>query len=222
MPEFATKKRNPAPARRRSLAMHAGQCTICRHPLRTEIERAFLDWRGPRDIAREYGLGSHTTLYRHAHALGLFQHRERTLRFALGRLIEQVGDVRPTAASIVSAIRLMAKLNARGESVEEIDSSESPSLPDISPAKAIEDDASGDAAPGKIREAASPVRSPAAQALPPAPVQAVESASAAPRAKPTPVNGKPETKKQDAKDDYHGPPIAFAQSAGPRRKFFWR
>jgi hypothetical protein len=134
MPEFAVRKRSPAPAlsRRPSLAMHAGQCTICRHPQRADLEREFLDWRSPRDIAREYGLGSHTTVYRHAHALGLFDRRHRTLRFALGRLIEQVGDVKPTAASIVSAIRLLAKLNTRQKWTEEADDSQAEDAPDSS------------------------------------------------------------------------------------------
>jgi hypothetical protein len=202
MPEFATKDRTPPPAhpRRPGIAMHAGQCTICRHPQRAEIDRAFLDWRGPREIAREYDLGSHTTVYRHAHALGLFERRQRTSRFALGRLIKQSSHVKPTAASIVSAIRLMAKLNRRGKQVEETNS-RTHDLPGVPPPNSSagakpESNPSGSAVPA------------VAQALLPVPAR-------------TASNGEPE--KQGPNDEYNGPPIAFAQNAGPRgRKFFWR
>jgi hypothetical protein len=127
---FTTRERSEvdALALRPKLAKHSGKCGICRHPRRVEIERDFLDWVGPREIAREYDLGSHTTVYRHAHALGLFEQRQRTWPLALGRLIEQVGEVKPTAASIVSAIRLLAKINARGEYVEETEDAEGEDL----------------------------------------------------------------------------------------------
>jgi hypothetical protein len=134
MPESAANTRNPAFARSRtrrpSLAMHSSQCSICRHPERAEIERAFLDWTSPGQIARDFDLGCRTTVYRHAHALGLFARRERSLRFALGRLIERVDEVKPTATSIVSAIRLMAKLNARRDRDEEPSETELQDLPD--------------------------------------------------------------------------------------------
>jgi hypothetical protein len=122
MPGCAAQKRNtdPAPSRRPALSMHAGQCTICRHPRRAEIERAFLDCRGAQEIARDHGLGSHSTVYRHAHALGLFERRSRTLWLALGRLIEQAGNRKLTVASIASAICLTAKPYTREKRVEEM------------------------------------------------------------------------------------------------------
>jgi hypothetical protein len=95
--------------------LHRGKCTICRHPQRAEIERAFVDWTSPREIARTFGLRSHTTVYRHAHARHLFEHRRRNLHVALGRIVERVADVEPTAANVLAAIALMAKINARGE-----------------------------------------------------------------------------------------------------------
>lgn len=95
--------------------LHRGKCTICRHPQRVEIERAFVDWTSAREIARAFGLRSHTTVYRHAHARHLFEHRRRNLHMALGRVVERVGEVEPTAGNVIAAIALMAKINARGE-----------------------------------------------------------------------------------------------------------
>jgi hypothetical protein len=194
-------------ARRRSLAMHSSQCTVCRHPQRAEIERDFLDWIGPRKIAREYGLSSHTTLYRHAHALGLFHRRRHTLQFALSRLIEQVDDVKPTAASIISAIRLMTKLNARSEYAEETETGEAAEMP---------------AAPAPETEAATKaIARPA-----PAPAQPPAAASVGGNAKSARASGEEEKPKPGAEPgaekEYNGPPIAFAQNAGPRRRFLWR
>jgi hypothetical protein len=123
MPEIALRKRPtaPAPSRQPSLAMHAGQCSICRHARRAEIETAFLAWRGPRAIADDYGLGSHTTVYRHAHALGLFARRERALQFALrlSQLIDRAGDWESTETDIRSAMRLLARRRARGVFIDE-------------------------------------------------------------------------------------------------------
>jgi hypothetical protein len=196
-------------ARRRSLAMHSSQCTICRHPQRAEIERDFLDWLGPRKIAREYGLSSQSTLYRHAHALGLFHRRRHTLQFALGRLIEQVDDVKPTAASIISAIRLMTKLNAQTVYAEETETREAAEMPAaVAPETETARKAVSKAAPAPVH------------AQPPA----AESADAdAKRARATGEEEKPKPDAEPgAEKEYNGPPIAFAQNAGPRRRFLWR
>jgi hypothetical protein len=95
--------------------LHAAKCTICRHPQRAEIERAFVDWESPREIAQFFGLRSHTTVYRHARARGLFELRRRNLHFGLGRIAEQVAEVKPSAANVIAAFVAMAKINARGE-----------------------------------------------------------------------------------------------------------
>lgn len=95
--------------------LHAGKCTICRHAQRAEIERAFVDWESPREIAQFFGLRSHTTVYRHARARGLFELRRRNLHFGLGRIAEHVAEVKPSAANVIAAFVAMAKINARGE-----------------------------------------------------------------------------------------------------------
>lgn len=42
-------------------------------------------------------------VYRHAHAFGLFTKRDRNIRAALTRIMEQAGEVEVSAASIVDA-----------------------------------------------------------------------------------------------------------------------
>ncbi len=96
-----------------TLRRHRAQCQICRHPDCAEIEQEFLDWTTPREIAETYHLGSYRTVYRHAHALGLFEARGATLRFALDRLIEHVSQVTPTAAVVLAAIRLAHQIDQK-------------------------------------------------------------------------------------------------------------
>jgi hypothetical protein len=116
MPESITTMGIPAAARRPKLSMHAGQCTICRHPFRREIERDFLQWKGPRAIAREYQISSHTVIYRHAHALGLFARRQRALEavLRLSLCIQELDGTLPLEGAIIWALRHLAKTKSRG------------------------------------------------------------------------------------------------------------
>ena len=97
---------------------HEPRCKICSHPRREEIEAQFTGWISPADIARDFKLGDRSSVYRHAHATGLFAKRDRNVRAGLGRLIERIDYVKPTASAIVQAIALLARINARGELVE--------------------------------------------------------------------------------------------------------
>lgn len=116
MPRAARQKSSPdGPLAGPDPHLHRGKCTICRHPRRIEIEQAFVDWTSPREIARMFGLRSHTTIYRHAHARNLFEHRRHNVLVALGRIIEHVDEVQPSAGNVIAAVALMAKINARGE-----------------------------------------------------------------------------------------------------------
>jgi hypothetical protein len=58
-----------------------------------EIETDFIAWSSPAAIAKEYGLSDRSSIYRHAHALGLFAKRQRNVRAALERIIEKAGEV---------------------------------------------------------------------------------------------------------------------------------
>ncbi len=97
---------------------HAAECKICAHAEREEIERDFINWRSPASIAKHYKLGNRATVYRHAHALGLFPKRQRNVRAALEKIIERAGEVDVNAAAVVSAVTAYARLNSRGELVE--------------------------------------------------------------------------------------------------------
>jgi hypothetical protein len=94
---------------------HSRKCNVCCHPDRDAIEQAFLRWRSPDQIALDYGIADHSSVYRHVHATGLFARRRATLRLALEPLIEQACEVRVTAGAIVSAVRLYAQINDAGE-----------------------------------------------------------------------------------------------------------
>ena len=54
------------------LGRYSRNCSVCSHQSREEIEREFINWTGPKAIAKEFGLRDRTAIYRHAHALGLF------------------------------------------------------------------------------------------------------------------------------------------------------
>jgi len=97
---------------------HAAECKICSHPRRDEIEREFVNWRSPASITKLYKLGNRASVYRHAHALGLFPKRQRNVRAALEKIIEQAGDVEVNAAAVVSAVTAYARINSRGEMIE--------------------------------------------------------------------------------------------------------
>jgi hypothetical protein len=98
------------------LAMHHARCRICRHPEREEIEREFLDWVSPREIAERWKIASYRAIYRHAQAVGLQEQRRRNRQGALDCIIEHVGEVTVTASAVVAAIRLGAKLEREAES----------------------------------------------------------------------------------------------------------
>ena len=70
------------------------------------------------DIVIAYGLADRSSVYRHAHALGLFAKRQRNLRAALEKIIEKAGEVKVNAAAVVSAVSAYARINAAGQWVE--------------------------------------------------------------------------------------------------------
>ena len=101
-----------------NLGRHRRACTVCKHPDCAEIETAFVAWESAASISAQYGIADRSTVYRHAHALGLFEKRRRNIRAALERIIEKAGDVDVTASAVVSAVQAYAKINAAGEWIE--------------------------------------------------------------------------------------------------------
>jgi len=101
-----------------SVGRHAAECKICSHEHREEIERDFVNWRSPASIAKQFGLRNRSTVYRHAHALGLFSKRQRNVRAALEKIIERAGEVEVNATAVVSAVAAYARINVAGQWVE--------------------------------------------------------------------------------------------------------
>ena len=104
-----------------SLGRHSRNCSICDNQRREEIEREFINWTGPKAIAREFGLRDRTAIYRHAHALDLFSKRQRNIRAALEKIIEKAGEVEVTAAAVVAAVQAYGRLNAQGQWIDRVE-----------------------------------------------------------------------------------------------------
>jgi hypothetical protein len=101
-----------------NLGRHKRNCSICCHPKVTEIDADFISWRSPVAIAQEYSLADRTSVYRHAHALGLFPKRQRNVRAALEKIIEKAGEVDVTAPAVVAAVQAYSKINTAGQWVD--------------------------------------------------------------------------------------------------------
>ena len=63
-------------------------------------------------------MADRASVYRHAHALGLFLKRQRNIRAALERIIEHAGEVEVTASGVVSAVQAYSKINAAGQWIQ--------------------------------------------------------------------------------------------------------
>jgi hypothetical protein len=100
------------------LVQHQRRCAVCKHPEREAIEEAFLQWRNVFGIATEFGLPNRSSVYRHAHAFGLFPRRQARLRFALEHVIEGAESVQPNASAVVDAVRAYAHLDDSGRWIE--------------------------------------------------------------------------------------------------------
>ncbi len=95
---------------------HSRRCAICGHPDRDAIEADFVRWRSPDQIVRDYQLsGGRTSLYRHVHAVGLYQRRKQEMGRVLESILESVDICTPdTFDVIIRAARLYAHLDAHG------------------------------------------------------------------------------------------------------------
>jgi hypothetical protein len=82
---------------------HARRCLVRRHPARATIEAAFLQWRSPRLIALQYKLACANSIYRHAHATGLYALRRFKLLCAAERVAERLDGLDPNADAVIRA-----------------------------------------------------------------------------------------------------------------------
>jgi len=106
------------PEQQPNLARHRRNCSVCAHTKLAEIESDFISWRSPAAIAQDYGLADRASVYRHAHAFGLFPKRQRNVRAALEKIIERVGEVDVTAPAVVAAVQAYSKINAAGQWID--------------------------------------------------------------------------------------------------------
>ncbi len=97
------------------LEHHQTQCGICGSEHQEEIEEAFINWESVDTIARGFSI-PRRTVYRHAHATGLFAKRDRNIRRALGLIIHRADKVRDVSAdSVIRAAKTLAHINEHGE-----------------------------------------------------------------------------------------------------------
>jgi hypothetical protein len=98
-----------------SLAMHEAHCMICYSKCREEMDELFVNWHNVSELAREYNT-PRRTVYRHAHATGLFPIRDRNLRRSSGLIIHRAETAQGvTADSVIRAVRTLAHINETGE-----------------------------------------------------------------------------------------------------------
>jgi len=103
---------------RRVPERHSRKCTVCNHPEREAIEEDFIHWHSPINIARRFNIEYDSSIYRHAHALGLFRLRKQNLRFVLENLMDRVDRVSITADSIIRAVMIYERIDERGKWIE--------------------------------------------------------------------------------------------------------
>jgi hypothetical protein len=102
-----------------SLGRHEHHCTVCLHPQRLEIEEEWVGWGNTSRIAKQYHV-SRDSVYRHARALDLFSKRQRNIRKALERVIEQAESVEVNASALVAAVTAYSKINNSGQWIERV------------------------------------------------------------------------------------------------------
>ncbi len=94
---------------------HSRRCAVCSHPDRDAIEGEFIRWRSPKNIVRNHKIADASSLYRHAHATGLFARRRREFARVLEDILEIVEESSlDTADVIIRAARLYARLDENG------------------------------------------------------------------------------------------------------------
>jgi len=98
---------------------HSRLCCVCSHPDRETIDGDFIRWRSPELIAKEFKIADRASIYRHAHATGLFAWRKRELGRVLEGILESAEHI-PLESSdvLVRAARLYSHLDDNGRWLE--------------------------------------------------------------------------------------------------------
>jgi hypothetical protein len=94
---------------------HSLRCVICAHPDRDAIEGDFVRWRSPVKIAEDYQIADRSSIYRHAHATGLFARRQQEVARVMEQYLELVDHSSATQFDTVTrAVRVYAHLGDDG------------------------------------------------------------------------------------------------------------
>jgi hypothetical protein len=99
------------------LRRHESQCTICSHPLRLDIEDAWVNWGNTTLLAKDYGV-SRDALYRHMHAVGLYQERQKKRKRLYENILERADITQFTGGNLVAVLKGYAALCAQEEDGE--------------------------------------------------------------------------------------------------------
>ena len=95
---------------------HSRKCQICNHPEIEDIEDEFINWASARWIKKAFKLNGESTIYRHARATGLDAVRRENLSMVVEKVLQEVDHVEaPTVAEVLRGVRILARLNGRGE-----------------------------------------------------------------------------------------------------------
>lgn len=98
---------------------HSRRCNVCSHPDRDIIEAEFIRWANADQLSRQFNIGDRSSIYRHAHATGLFRRRKRELCRVLEYILESVDFVNFETADVVTrAARVYSHLDDDGNWLE--------------------------------------------------------------------------------------------------------
>ena len=116
-PASRDPKPRPAPTHEASLDRHRRKCAVCSHPDRETIEELFLHWHSPLGTALHYHIPVRS-LFRHAHATGLYAARQGNLRAVLDRILDRAEEATVTGDSIIRAVRAYTCLTPDSQWIE--------------------------------------------------------------------------------------------------------
>jgi hypothetical protein len=88
---------------------HEAQCSICRHPHRQEIEEAWVGWGNTGHIAKEFDI-TRDSIYRHAHATGLFAKRQANFKMIHEKILERVDWIQIEGSGFTSILKEYVKI----------------------------------------------------------------------------------------------------------------
>src|SRR5579863_8448152 len=104
-----------------NLGRHRAQCKICcfSDSIRERIEEEFISRTPLHWYLEEYGI-VRDTLYRHAHAVGLFGERRKYLSRVLEMIIDRGERSTVSTPVVISAVKALAKMDPAGKSAEPV------------------------------------------------------------------------------------------------------